>query len=329
MPENLNQDKQMHHFKIDENHGGQRLDKVLSELMSDVSRSQIQGWIKEKNVLVNDKEVHKQTYRLEHGDKIIVEAIELEPHDEWLAEDIPLDIVHEDKVLMVINKPAGLVVHPGAGNTSGTLLNGLLHHVPENVKLARAGIVHRLDKDTSGLMVVAKTEAARLKLSAQLADRTLSREYAALCVGTLISGGTINRRMNRDRRDRRKMMTVKDHEMGRDAITHYRIGERYRRHTLVNIKLETGRTHQIRVHMTYAGFPLVGDPVYGKRLVIPKQCDVDLEVQLRCFKRQALHAAAIEYIHPTSGDSQAWSAVLPDDMQMLCEALKQDAKLKV
>jgi len=326
MSENLNQDSSIYHFEIDENTHGQRLDKALSELLSDVSRSQIQDWIKEKNVSVNGSS-RKQTYRLEQGDKIIVQATELESHDEWVAEDIPLNIVYEDEALLVINKPAGLVVHPGAGNTSGTLLNGLLHHVPDNAKLARAGIVHRLDKDTSGLMVVAKQEVARLKLSEQLADRTLSREYLSLCVGTLISGGTIKRRMNRDRHDRRKMTTVKDHEVGRDAVTHYRIGERYRRHTLLRVKLETGRTHQIRVHMTYAGFPLVGDPVYGKRLVIPKQCDQELEAQLRGFKRQALHATAIEYIHPLTGESQAWSAELPEDMLSLCEALAQDAKL--
>lgn len=323
MSENLKQESQIFHFEIDENTNGQRLDKALSELMPDTSRGQIQDWIKEKNVSVNG-EPRKQTYRVEWEDKIVVETIELETHDEWIAEDIPLNIVYEDEALMVINKPAGLVVHPGAGNTSGTLLNGLLHHVPENAKLARAGIVHRLDKDTSGLMVVAKQEVARLKLSEQLADRTLSREYLSLCVGTLISGGTVDRRMNRDRHDRRKMTTVKDHEVGRDAVTHYRIGERYRRHTLLKVKLETGRTHQIRVHLTYAGFPLVGDPVYGKRLVIPKRCDAELEAQLRGFKRQALHATAIEYIHPLTGESQAWSAEMPEDMQTLCEALAKD-----
>lgn len=325
MSANLNQDSSIHHFEVDENTHGQRLDKAISELMTDVSRSQIQDWIKQKNVSVNGR-VCKQTYRLELDDKIIVKAIELASHDEWIPEDIPLNIVHEDEALLVINKPAGLVVHPGAGNTSGTLLNGLLHHIPENAKLARAGIVHRLDKDTSGLMVVAKQEAARLKLSEQLADRTLSREYLSLCVGTLISGGTINQRINRDRHDRRKMTTVKDHEVGRDAVTHYRIGERYRRHTLLKVKLETGRTHQIRVHMTHAGFPLVGDPVYGKRLVIPKQCDVALEEQLRGFKRQALHATAIEYVHPLTGESQAWSEKLPEDMLSLCAALAKDAK---
>ena len=323
---NLNQYSSICNFEIDENTHEQRLDKALSELLPDISRSQIQDWIKEENVSVNGHS-RKQTYRVEQGDKVIVQMTELESHDEWVAEDMPLNIVHEDDALIVINKPAGLVVHPGAGNTSGTLLNGLLHHVPDNAKLARAGIVHRLDKDTSGLMVVAKQESARLKLSEQLADRTLSREYLSLCVGTLISGGTIKRRMNRDRHDRRKMTTVKDHEVGRDAVTHYRIGERYRRHTLLKVKLETGRTHQIRVHMTYAGFPLVGDPVYGKRLVIPKQCDAELEAQLRGFKRQALHATAIEYIHPLTGESQAWSAGIPEDMRSLCDALAHDTKV--
>ncbi|MGH1542467.1 MAG: 23S rRNA pseudouridine(1911/1915/1917) synthase RluD [Arenicella sp.] len=323
MSENLNQSSHNLSFEIDETLRGQRLDKALSSLLPDVSRSHIQEWIKQKRVSVDGK-VLKQTYKLEGEEHIEIDVPEAVAQDDWQAEDIPLNIVHEDEDLMVINKQAGLVVHPGAGNTSGTLLNALLHHVPENINLPRAGIVHRLDKDTSGLMVVAKSEAARLHLTEQLSSRTLSREYLALCLGNLISGATIKKRMHRDKRDRRKMTVVKDHEEGKEAITHYRIEQRFRKHTLVRVKLETGRTHQIRVHMTYQGYPLVGDPVYGKRLVIPKQCDADLEQQLRQIKRQALHATAIAYEHPISGEVQSWQAPIPEDMQNLCNALAVD-----
>ena len=303
---------------------GQRLDKALSALLPDMSRNTVQQLIKDGKISVDEMAV-KQTYKLEGGERVSVTMPQPEVQDDWQAEDIPLDIVHEDESLMVVNKHAGLVVHPGAGNSSGTLLNAILHHCPQNATLARAGIVHRLDKDTSGLMVIAKTEPARLHLIEQLSDRTLSREYLALTVGTLISGGSISQRMNRDRHDRRKMTVVKDHEEGKEAITHYRIDQRFRRHTLLKVKLETGRTHQIRVHMTYKGFPLVGDPVYGKRLVIPKRCDAELERQLRHFKRQALHATAIAYEHPVSGETESWRMEMPQDMQTLCQALTLDA----
>jgi len=230
-------------------------------------------------------------------------------------------VVFEDDFMLVINKPAGWVVHPGAGNPDGTLLNALLHHYPDNRRLARAGIVHRLDKDTSGLMVVAKTEAARLGLIAQLVDHSLHREYLALCNGRIISGNTIDEPIARDKHDRRKMAI---NMMGKEAVTHYRVDDRYRNHTLLRVQLETGRTHQIRVHLAHIGFALVGDPVYGRRLAISGDCDPALEKQLRNFKRQALHATRIEYLHPTSGEHQIWERAMPNDMQLLIEACEID-----
>jgi len=221
----------------------------------------------------------------------------------------------------VVNKPAGWVVHPGAGNPDGTLLNALLFHFPQSRQLARAGIVHRLDKDTSGLMVVAKTEAARLGLTEQLVDHSLHREYLALTNGRIISGNTVDEPIARDKHDRRKMAI---NMMGKEAITHYRVDQRYRNHTLLRVQLETGRTHQIRVHMNHLGFSLVGDPVYGRRLAISGDCHPELERQLRAFKRQALHATRIEYRHPVTAEHQSWQRPMPSDMQQLVEACELD-----
>lgn len=294
---------------------GQRIDKVLAELCQDYSRSTIQSWIKQGLVMMDD-ELPKQKDKVYGGEQLEVEV----PHvrkGEWEAQDIGLDIVYEDEVMLVINKPAGLVVHPGAGNPDMTLLNGLLHYLPESRALPRVGIVHRLDKDTSGLMVVAKTEAARLGLSAQLVDHSLHREYLALANGRVISGKTVDEPIGRDRGDRRKMAI---NMMGKEAVTHYRIDQRFRNHTLLRVQLETGRTHQIRVHMTHIGFPLVGDPVYGRRLAIAGDCHPVLENELRSFKRQALHATRIEYAHPISAEHQSWERALSDDMQALVDA---------
>ena len=311
---------------ITEDLAGQRIDKVLGELSPNMSRSSIQQWIKSGNVLVNNKSV-KQTYKLQINDIIETNIPEIQPDviDQYAAEDISIEVVYQDDDIIVINKPAGLVVHPGAGNTSGTLMNGILFHWPDNQHLPRAGIVHRLDKDTSGLMVVAKNENARLHVIEQLSDRTLSREYLAICLGSLISGATIKRPIRRDHHDRRKMAVCKSHEGGgKEAITHYRVEERFRKHTLVRVKLETGRTHQIRVHMTSDDFPLVGDPVYGKRLVLPKGCDLSLAEMLRNFKRQALHATRLALIHPVTNQQLEWSVDLPNDMQHLVNNLRED-----
>lgn len=300
---------------------GQRLDKVLTQLVDGQSRSTLQSWIKQGLVLVDDEQA-KQKDKLLGGELIEVTIPQVE-QGEWIAQDIDLDIVHEDDAMMVLNKPAGFVVHPGAGNPDGTLLNALLFHFPHLRGLARGGIVHRLDKDTSGLMVVAKTEAARLGLIDQLVDHSLHREYQALVMGRIISGGMVDEPIARDKGDRRKM-TI--NMLGKEAITHYRVAERYRNHTLLRVQLETGRTHQIRVHMNHLGFPLVGDPVYGRRLAIHSDCAASLENQLRQFKRQALHATRIEYRHPVHGEHQAWERSLPADMQALVDACQYDTE---
>ena len=298
---------------------GQRIDKVVAQLCKDYSRSTIQSWIKQGLVVLDD-ELPKQKDKVFGGEEIEVAVPDVSAGD-WEAQDLPIDIVYQDEHMLVVNKPAGWVVHPGAGNPDGTLLNALLHHFPENRSLPRVGIVHRLDKDTSGLMVVAKTETARLGLIDQLVDHSLHREYLALVNGRVISGGTVDEPIGRDKSDRRKM---KVNMMGKEAVTHYRVDQRFRNHTLLRVQLETGRTHQIRVHMTHIGFSLAGDQTYGRRLAIPSDCDPQLEKQLRTFRRQALHATRIEYVHPVSGELQSWQRDLPDDMQALVDACGVD-----
>jgi len=298
---------------------GQRVDKVLAQLCEGYSRSTIQAWIKQGLVVLDDEQPIQKDKVL--GGELIDIAVPEIRKGEWEAQDIDFDIVYQDEDMLVINKPAGLVVHPGAGNPDNTLLNGLLFHIPENRSLARAGIVHRLDKDTSGLMVVAKSEKARLGLIDQLVDHSLHREYLALVIGRVISGNTIDEPIARDKGDRRKMAI---NMMGKEAVTHYRVDQRYRNHTLLRVQLETGRTHQIRVHMNHIGFPMAGDSVYGRRLAIPKNCDPKLETELRAFKRQALHATRIEYIHPISAEHQSWERPLPEDMQKLIDACEYD-----
>ena len=298
---------------------GQRLDKALSMLLDDYSRSTIQGWIKQGLVL-NDDETSKQKDKVIGGESVDI-AIPQIQRGEWEAQNIAIDIVYEDEDMLVINKPAGLVVHPGAGNPDQTLLNGLLYYYPENRALPRAGIVHRLDKETSGLMVVAKSEVARLGLIEQLVDHSLHREYLALTIGHVISGGTVDEPIARDKHDRRKMAI---NMMGKNAVTHYRVDARYRNHSLLRVQLETGRTHQIRVHMQHIGYSLVGDQVYGRRLAIPKGCLPQLETQLRQFQRQALHATRISYRHPLSDEVHTWECSTPSDMQDLVDACELD-----
>jgi 23S rRNA pseudouridine1911/1915/1917 synthase len=306
-------------FIVPEDMVGQRLDKVLVVLCETYSRSTIQSWIKQSLVTVDDEQARQKDKLL--GGELLEIAVPEIRKGEWEAQDIELDIVHQDEYMLVVNKPAGLVVHPGAGNPDKTLLNALLYHFPENRGLARAGIVHRLDKDTSGLMVVAKTEAARLGFIDQLVDHSLHREYLALVMGRVISGATVDEPIARDKGDRRKMAI---NMMGKEAVTHFRVDGRYRNHTLLRVQLETGRTHQIRVHMKHIGFPVAGDPVYGRRLAIPSDCHPVLEAELRTFKRQALHATRIEYIHPITGEHEAWQRDLPADMARLISACETD-----
>jgi len=301
---------------------GKRLDQILVEIFPDYSRNKLQTWIKAGRVTVNQQQI-KAKDRLEGGEAIILDA-EAEEVTEYLAEDIPLDIIYEDEDILIVNKPAGLVVHPGAGNWSGTLQNGLLFHLPEAVTIPRSGIVHRLDKDTSGLLMVAKTLAAHHSLVEQLQARTIHREYLAITIGRMTGGGTIDEPLGRHPTDRKRYAV---RESGKPAITHYRVLERFLHNTLIQVKLETGRTHQIRVHMAHLRMPLVGDPMYSGRFQMPKDCGNDLEQVLRQFKRQALHAEKLGLIHPRTGEYQEWQLPVPTDMQVLLAALSDNDAL--
>lgn len=299
--------------------GNQRLDQVVASLCPQYSRNQIQKWIKAGHVRVDDK-VLKPKERLIGGEEIVLDAIH-EVQTGYLPEDIPLDIVYEDEALMVLNKPAALVVHPAAGNWSGTLVNALLHHNPQLEMLPRAGIVHRLDKDTTGLMVVAKTLEAHGKLVELLQARDVSREYLALVFGQVVAGSTIEANIGRHHIDRKRQAVT---DGGKEAITHYRVEERFSHHTLLRVALETGRTHQIRVHLSWKHRPIVGDPVYGGRPRIPAGISEAVRNALQTFPRQALHATLLGLIHPVSGEYMEWERPPPDDMQELLELLRSE-----
>lgn len=298
-----------------------RLDQAIAQLFPDYSRSRLQGWIKDGCVTV-DGEQKRPRDKLLGGELIRVEA-ELERIEDHQAQDIPLDIVYEDDDILVLNKPAGLVVHPAVGHADGTLLNALLHHSPEIAQVPRAGIVHRLDMDTTGLMVVAKTIQAQTELVAQLQERSMGREYEAVVQGVMTGGGMVDEPMGRHSRNRQKMAVT---AMGKEAVTHYRVLHRYRAHTHIRLKLETGRTHQIRVHMSHINYPLVGDPLYGGRFRLPKGVSEPLVKVLRGFQRQALHAKKLELWHPSTGELMSWEVDLPADMQVLLDALQRDLR---
>lgn len=305
--------------QVAEEWAGKRLDHVLADMFPDYSRSRLQQWLKDGQITVNGEFLRAK-------DKVCGgEEVELYPQLEcdthWQAQDIPLDIVHEDEHILVIHKPAGLVVHPAAGNQDGTLLNGLLHHDAELAALPRAGIVHRLDKDTSGLLVVAKTLKAQKQLVEQLQDRAFLREYLAVVNGLLTAGGTVDEPIGRHPVHRKRMAVVPN---GKPAITHYRVEQRFRAHSLLRVKLETGRTHQIRVHMAYINHPLLGDPVYGGRLKLPRACSDEMADMLRNFKRQALHATLLGLTHPVSGEWMQWQRDVPLDMAELISVLEKD-----
>ncbi|GAB4263128.1 MAG: 23S rRNA pseudouridine(1911/1915/1917) synthase RluD [Methylomicrobium sp.] len=305
--------------QIPEEMAGMRLDQVLAELFSDYSRSKLQTWLKAGRVSVNGASL-KAKDKVEGGETVDLDA-EAEVVIECEAEPIPLDIVHEDASLLIVNKPAGLVVHPAAGNWTGTLQNALLNHVPALETLPRAGIVHRIDKDTSGLLMIAKTLQAHHSLVQQLQERTIEREYLAITKGRIIAGGTIDEPIGRHPTDRKRYAVRYN---GKEAVTHYRVVERFARHTLIRVKLETGRTHQIRVHMAHVHFPLIGDPVYGGRFQLPPDCSEALETALRNFKRQALHAEKLGLIHPETQHYCEWTQPLPDDMSGLLAALREN-----
>ena len=299
--------------------GGQRLDQVAAQLFDEYSRSRLTAWIKEGRLTVDDAVLRPKD--VVHGGAMLSLQAEQEAQGEWVAQDIPLNIVYEDDDLLVIDKPAGLVVHPAAGHADGTLLNALLHHVPDIINVPRAGIVHRLDKDTTGLMVVAKTLQAQTKLVDQLQKRSVSRIYECICIGVITSGATIDAPIGRSSANRQRMAVI---DGGKPAVTHYRVLERFRSHTHVRVKLETGRTHQIRVHMTHAGYPLVGDPLYAGRFRIPPAASPTLVQTLKEFPRQALHARFLELEHPATGQRMKWTSPLPEDLVWLLSLLRQD-----
>ncbi len=305
-----------------EQHFGKRLDQVIADLFPEYSRSRLKDWILAEKVLVNGKVVTKAREKMIGNESITIYAeLEVEVHHE--AENIDLNIVYEDDYILIINKPAGLVVHPGAGNQSGTLLNALLHHCPEIDLVPRAGIVHRLDKDTTGLMVVAKTVPAQTQLVADMQERLITREYEAVCLGRLTAGGTVDKPIGRHPTKRTNMAVT---ATGKEAVTHYRVINKFRSHTHIRLRLETGRTHQIRVHMSHIKHPLVGDSQYGGRVQTPKGASESLLTTLRGFRRQALHAAMLKFYHPITGEPVEFYADLPDDFVELVNALKLDVK---
>ena len=301
---------------------GQRLDQALAELFPDYSRSRIKEWILDNRVQVNDKIINKPKEKMLGGEKIEVDAL-IEEDVRWEPQNIPLNIVYEDDDILVINKPRDLVVHPGAGNPDGTVINALLYRYPEIVNVPRAGIVHRLDKDTTGLMVVAKTVPAQTHLVEALQRREITREYEAVATGRMTAGGLVNEPISRHPTKRTHMAV---HPMGKPAVTHYRVMEHFRAHTRLRLRLETGRTHQIRVHMAHIHHPLIGDQLYGGRPRPLKGASEEFRETLRRFDRQALHATMLRLYHPITGIEMEWHAPLPDDMVELIRVLKVDAE---
>ena len=295
---------------------GSRIDIALSEMLPNFSRSKISALIKSKHILLNEKSFKPKDKIL--GNEIVTFEQNQDVITKWIPEKIPLDVIFEDSQIIVINKPFGLVTHPGAGNWSGTLANALLYYDPELSKLDRAGIVHRLDKNTSGLMVIAKNPVSQKHLVAQLQSHSIQREYSAIVYGNMISGGTVNEPMGRDPKDRIKQAVRSN---GKDAVTHYRVINRFAHHTHVKAILETGRTHQIRVHLSHIGYPLIGDSIYGGRLRFPKKASEELKDALKSFSRQALHSKKLSLIHPETGNSMTWKIELPDDMKVLLDTL--------
>lgn len=301
-------------------HHGQRIDQVASELFSDYSRARLQAWMRSGELTCDGRPCRPRD-KANSGSVLVLDAM-LPPGENWQAQPLAMDVVYEDETLLVINKPVGLVVHPGAGAREGTLLNALLHYDPALAQLPRAGIVHRLDKDTSGLLVVARTLPAHIDLVRQLQARTVKREYDAVVWGELTGGGKVEAPVGRHPRDRVRMAVVAG---GKPAVTHYRVIRRYTGCTHISCRLETGRTHQIRVHMSHIGHPLVGDSVYGARPRLPAGASDSLKAALQGFARQALHAARLGLVHPQTGLDCQWQAGLPGDMLELLATLQAES----
>jgi 23S rRNA pseudouridine1911/1915/1917 synthase len=308
---------------VPDEHYDTRLDQSIARLFPEYSRSKLKEWILEGSVTINAQVVLTPRLKLKGGEEIIISAEQaVQVFNE--AQEITLNIVYEDDDILVINKPANFVVHPGAGNPSGTILNALLSHYPAIEKIPRAGIVHRLDKDTTGLMVVAKTLSAQTSLVNQLQERIMGREYEAVVLGNMIAGGTVDANIGRHQ-TKRTLMDVR--ESGKPAVTHYRVKHKYRAHTHLRLKLETGRTHQIRVHMTYINHPIVGDIHYGGRPRLPKNASEEFITMLRGFKRQALHAIKLSLSHPTTGKVMTWEVPIHSDFEALLVEMKKDLAL--
>ncbi len=307
---------------------GKRIDQVIAHCLSDYSRSRIQQWFKSNHIFL-DGQNPKPKEKVWGGELIEIhlqDAMADVVDERWDPQEIPLNIIYEDESVIVINKPAGLVVHPGAGNMDGTMVNALLHHAPELAQIPRAGVIHRLDKDTSGILVVTRTLSSHNKLTQQLQAREFNREYQAFVLGVMTAGGTIDEPIGRHPTHRTRMAVLKHGSTAKEAITHYRVEQRYRAHTLVNVKLETGRTHQIRVHMAYIKYPIVGDPVYAGRSRIPPNSSQEFIDKLREFRRQALHARTLGFIHPETDEYVEWTVEMPKDMQDLRVLLEEDQK---
>lgn len=312
-------EKYQNSFELSPQDLGSRLDQAIASHCPGISRSKLQAWIKAGSVKVDGKiEMKPKTKML--GTELIQVSAELEQAGEWEPQDIPIDVVFEDNDLLVVNKSAGLVVHPAAGNRDGTLVNALLYREPGLSKLPRAGIVHRLDKDTSGLLVVAKTLESHSALVAQLQERAFEREYQCIVHGQMVAGGTIEQPIGRHPTNRVQMAVVPN---GKEAITHFRLIDKFNHFTHLKVNLETGRTHQIRVHMAYLKYPLVGDPLYGKKNFVPSGSAEELREGLRNFKRQALHARKLGLQHPSTGQFMAWEMPAPDDYLELLQVLAE------
>jgi 23S rRNA pseudouridine1911/1915/1917 synthase len=307
---------------IPEEFSGMRLDQALAKLFPEFSRGQLTKWIKAGDVSVDNKQLRPKD-SVNGGEKIVIQTELASQDDSWTAETISLDIVYEDDDVIILNKPAGMVVHPGAGNQQGTLVNALLAHAPQLSSIPRAGIVHRIDKSTTGLLMVAKTLQAHNSLVSQLQARTVVREYQAIAVGVMTAGGTVDEPIGRHHLDRKRMAVS---HTGKPAVTHYRVEQRFRAHTHIRCKLETGRTHQIRVHMAHIRHPLIGDPVYGGRFRQAKGMSESCREALQGFRRQALHAGVLGFKHPTTGEDVRWEAELPEDMQHILTILAEDAR---
>ncbi len=310
-----------HQLDLSADLAGLRFDRALARALPQYSRARLQSWIEAGEVQVDGRRLRGKDKVL-GGERVQIRA-QLEARSRVEAEALPLEVVFQDRALVVINKPAGLVVHPGAGNARHTLQNALLGLDPKLALVPRAGIVHRLDKDTSGLLIVARTPESHTALVAALAEREIGRHYLAICTGVMTGGGTVDEPIGRHRSQRTRMAVRAD---GRPAVTHYRVVKRFRGHTLVRAELETGRTHQIRVHLAHVGFPVVGDPLYAGRRRWPAGSSPGLVAELNDFKRQALHAARLALTHPTTGRAMEWEAPLPADMTRLLSALEGDAR---